>query len=89
MKSCSHFNEQFLRSPSQIEGNEQRSHVYTKTIVDNEPVIPFSMDLTKDMKAEMQKRNPKVAEMIRELSRLKYGRSREIVEADVIRRAKL
>ncbi len=69
--------------------NIERFHVYTKTIVENEPVPPFSMDLTKDMGHEKKLRNPKVAEMIKQLSRLKYGRDRAIVEAEVVRRARL
>lgn len=69
--------------------NIERFHVYIKTIVGNEPVPPFSMDLTKDLSEEKKRANPKVAEMIKELSRLKFGRDREVVEAEVAQRAKL
>ncbi|MBI4059184.1 TraM recognition domain-containing protein [Candidatus Microgenomates bacterium] len=69
--------------------NIERFHVYMKTIVNNEPVPPFSVDLTKDVAAEEKQANPRVAELIREMSRLKYGRDRIAVEAEIERRAKL
>ena len=69
--------------------NIERFNVYVKTIVQNEPMRPFSMDLTKDMSEERGKRNPKVGEMIRQLSRLKYGRDVAEVEADVMKRSRL
>ena len=69
--------------------NIERFHVYIKTIVHNEPVPAFSMDLTKDISAMKKLRNPKVAEMIKQLSRLRYGKSREIVEAEIAHRARL
>jgi hypothetical protein len=34
-------------------------------------------------------KNKKVAEAIIQLSRLKYGRSRELVEAEIVHRARL
>lgn len=69
--------------------NIDKYNAYLKTIVKNEPVKPFSMDLTKDMSKVAAVRNPKVAEAIIQLSRLKYGRSRELVEAEISQRAKL
>ncbi len=69
--------------------NIDRFHVYIKTIVNNEPVPAFSMDLTKNIKAQQKEANPKVAEMIKQLSRLKYGRDKEIVESEVAQRARL
>lgn len=69
--------------------NIERFHVYTKTIVDNEPVPPFSMDLHKDLAKEKKTMSPKVAEIIKEMSRLKYGRDVRLVEAEIARRAKL
>ncbi|MCD6225712.1 DUF87 domain-containing protein [bacterium] len=69
--------------------NVERFHAYVKTIVNNEPVPPFSMDTTKDMKEEEKKRNPKLAQTIKRLSSLKYGRPREIVEAEIAQRARL
>lgn len=69
--------------------NIDKYNAYLKTIVKNEPVKPFSIDLTKDMKKIMGAKNPKVAEAIIQLSRLKYGRSRELVEAEISQRARL
>lgn len=69
--------------------NIERFHTYIKTTVKNEPVPPFSMDMTKDMAMEKQMRNPKLAEIIIEMSRLKYGRDVRLVEADVVQRSKL
>lgn len=69
--------------------NIDRFNAYIKTIVHNEPVKPFSIDLTKDMKQVLASRNPQVAKAITQLSRLKFGRSRELVEAEVSQRARL
>ncbi|MFZ5932694.1 MAG: type IV secretory system conjugative DNA transfer family protein [Patescibacteria group bacterium] len=69
--------------------NIERFHVYIKTIVENEPVPPFSMDLTKDLSEEKEMMNPRVAEIIKEMSRLKFGRDVKLVEAEITRRAKL
>ncbi|PIR58739.1 MAG: hypothetical protein COU69_03980 [Candidatus Pacebacteria bacterium CG10_big_fil_rev_8_21_14_0_10_56_10] len=69
--------------------NVEKYHVYIKTIVNNEPVPAFSMSLYKDMDAQAAKLNPKLAEMTRQLSRLKYGRDRQQVEEEIAHRAKL
>jgi len=69
--------------------NIERFHVYIKTIVNNEPVPPFSMDLYKDISKERKSMNAKVAQIIKDMSRLKYGRDAKLVEAEIIRRAKL
>ncbi|MFZ5376347.1 MAG: type IV secretory system conjugative DNA transfer family protein [Patescibacteria group bacterium] len=69
--------------------NIEKFHVYIKTIVKNEPVEAFSMSLQKDMDAQQARMNPKLAEMIKELSRLKYGKDRSVIEADMQVRAKL
>jgi hypothetical protein len=69
--------------------NVEKYHVYIKTTVRNEPMVPFSMDLTKDVETINKLRNPKVAQMIRQLSRLKYGKDKEIIEAEVAQRARL
>src|SRR5690606_20477918 len=62
--------------------NIERYHVYVKTIVRNEPVPPFSMSLYKDMKKQKETMNKRVAEIITEMSRLKYGRDETLVEAE-------
>jgi hypothetical protein len=69
--------------------NIERFHAYVKTLVNGEPVQPFSMDLTRDLSLEKQQANPRVAELIRELSRLKYGRPVEVVEQEIARRSRL
>jgi len=69
--------------------NIEKYHVYIKTTVNNEPVSPFSMDLYKDIVAEKAAMNPKLAEIIKEMSRLRYGRDVKIVDAEIARRAKL
>lgn len=69
--------------------NIDRFHVYIKTTVNNEPVPPFSMDLTRDMGSIKAIENPRVAEIIKEMSRLKYGRDLRLVDAEITRRAKL
>ena len=69
--------------------NIDKFNAYIKTNVHNEPVRPFSVDLTKDMTKTNAARNKQIAAAIIQLSRLKYGRSRELVEAEITQRARL
>lgn len=69
--------------------NIDRYNAYIKTIVRGEPVKPFSVDLTKDMRQVNAMRNNQVANAVIQLSRLKYGRSRDLVEAEITKRARL
>ncbi|NTU72653.1 type IV secretion system DNA-binding domain-containing protein [Candidatus Roizmanbacteria bacterium] len=69
--------------------NQERFHGYMKTIVNNEPVSPFSVDTTKDMNVLKKEANDQIAEAIVQLSRLKFGRPRELIEAEIQQRAKL
>ena len=69
--------------------NVERYHAYIKTIVNNEPVPPFSMDTTKDISKIKAAESPRMAEIIKEMSRLKYGRDEKLVEAEMNRRSKL
>lgn len=69
--------------------NIDRFNAYMRTIVRGEPIPPFSLDTTKDLSKEKALENPRVAELIRELSRLKYGKSVNMVEAEIAQRAKL
>jgi hypothetical protein len=69
--------------------NVDRFNAYVKTLVKNAPMPPFSMDTTKDLKADAAMRNPELGKKIRELSRLKYARDRDEVEAETARRARL
>lgn len=64
-------------------------NAYVRTLVGNAPVTPFSMDTTKDMDKEKAKANPRVAELIRELSRLKYGKDVAQLEVQIAQRARL
>lgn len=69
--------------------NVEKYHVYIKTIVNNEPMPPFSMSLVKDMSVVLERMSPKQAEMIKELSRLKYGKDKDMVEAEIQSRSNL
>ncbi len=69
--------------------NIEKFNVYIKTIVNNEPIPPFSMSLYKDMTSQDARKNPKLAETIKELSRLKYGTPRELVEEEIGKRSNL
>ena len=64
-------------------------NTYVTTIIGNKPVTPFSVDMRKDMSAIKKMENKEVAKAIVQLSRLKYGRPRELVEAEISQRAKL
>ncbi|NCN03473.1 MAG: DUF87 domain-containing protein [Candidatus Pacebacteria bacterium] len=68
--------------------NVEKFHVYIKTIVGNEPVPAFSMSLMKDMDSIEARMSPKMAEMIKELSRLKYGRDKNLIEEEMNSRVK-
>lgn len=62
---------------------------YVKTIVHGTPVPPFSMDVWRDLEAEKKRGSEKVARMVKELSRLKYGKDKEQVEREVRRRGQI
>ncbi len=76
------FNEQDLL-------NIERFHAYVKTIIDSEPVKPFSMDTTKDLKKDHARRNPELAEKIKRLSLLKYGKPVEAVVQEIKERSQI
>ena len=69
--------------------NIDRFNAYLRTIVNMQAIPSFSVDLTKDLSEEEKLKNEKVAEAIKKLSFLKYGRPKELVEAEVARRARL
>lgn len=69
--------------------NIDRFNAYVRTLVNGEPVPPFSVDLTRDMAKEKAMENQRVAELIKELSRLKYAKDIKQVEAEIQTRAKL
>lgn len=67
--------------------NIERFQAYVKTIVRNEPVPPFSLDTTRDL--SKVEHDPRIAEMIKQLSRLRYGRDVNVVDAEIVHRARL
>ncbi|HEX8923467.1 MAG TPA: DUF87 domain-containing protein, partial [Patescibacteria group bacterium] len=61
--------------------------IYMKSLLNGVPQKPFSLKVAA---AEKKKPgNPKMAEMIKKLSALKYGRPRALVEAEISKRARL
>ncbi len=64
--------------------NVEQYTAYVKLLIDNTAAKPFNM-LTYPPRAG----NKELAAAIKELSRLKYGRPREIVEAEIAERARL
>lgn len=69
--------------------NIEKFNVFIKTIVNNEPVPPFTMDVTKDITVERAMYNQQLAEAVKQLSRLKYGRDVRLVESEIATRSKL
>ena len=69
--------------------NVDKFNCYMKTLVYGEPVHPFSLDTTKNVEEVKKLMNPRVAELVKELSKLKYGRDVNLVEAEITQRAKL
>ena len=64
--------------------NVEQYTAYTKLLIDNTAAKPFNMMTYPPMPG-----NKELAAAIKELSRLKYGRPREIVEAEIMERAQL
>ncbi|HKZ35647.1 MAG TPA: TraM recognition domain-containing protein [Patescibacteria group bacterium] len=69
--------------------NVERFNAYMKTTVNNEPIPPFSIDLTKDMGKIAEARSKQMADMVKQLSRLKYAKDKNVIEAEVTQRSKL
>lgn len=69
--------------------NVEIFNAYIKTIVEGEPVVPFSIDTTPDFKKLDGLKNKQIAQAIKQLSRLKYGRDLAEVEASIAQRARL
>ena len=69
--------------------NIDRFNAYMRTVVNGEPTPPFSLDTTKDITKEKAAMNPRVSELIKELSRLKYGKDAKLIEASISERARL
>lgn len=60
---------------------------YVKALVNNEPTPAFSMEIDHNFDIINKARNPKTAQMIKELSSLKYGRDVREVEAEIASRS--
>lgn len=69
--------------------NIDRFNCYMRTLVNGEPVLPFSLDTTKDIAKEKAQMNPRVSELIKELSRIKYGKDVNVIEQVIGERAQL
>jgi hypothetical protein len=69
--------------------NVDKYNCFARTLVGGEPVQPFSLDTTKDIAKEKAMENPRVAELVKELSRLKFGKAVAGVEAEIQRRSNL
>ena len=67
----------------------EAQNAYVKMLVNNEPVPTFSINTTIDMEARKKALNPKVSQMIKELSTLKYGRDVREVEAEIAARSNM
>lgn len=63
-------------------------NVYIQMLINGSPSVPFSMAVDWDMITKTP-HNKEVADMIKQLSRLKYGRDKDVVEAEIKMRAKL
>ncbi|PIT87435.1 MAG: hypothetical protein COU31_02970 [Candidatus Magasanikbacteria bacterium CG10_big_fil_rev_8_21_14_0_10_40_10] len=64
--------------------NVEQYTAYVKLLIDNTAAKPFNMNTYPPLAG-----NKEMAEAIKELSRLKYGRPREIVNAEIMDRAQL
>jgi len=64
--------------------NVEQYTAYAKLLIDNTAAKPFNMSTYPPKSG-----NKELAAAIKELSRLKYGRPREIVEAEIMERARL
>lgn len=63
----------------------ERFNAYIKMLIDNTPTRPFSIKINKDETPAI----PEIGEAIRQLSRLKYGRDRGLVDAEIYERTKI
>jgi len=69
--------------------NVPAQNIYVKTIVNGTPVPPFSMNVSRDLKAERAQGSSEVSRMIKELSRLKFGKDETEIEEEIEKRSKL
>jgi hypothetical protein len=67
----------------------EAQNAYVKMLVANEPVPTFSINTSLDFKARQAAMNPKLSEMVKQLSNLKYGRDVREVEAEIAARGNM
>lgn len=67
--------------------NQPNIHACIKLLVDGKYPPPFSMDTRYE--SDRYPKYERVGELIKKLSRLRYGRDRSLVEAEISKRAKL
>ncbi len=65
--------------------NLERFNAYIKLLVDNTPTRPFSVKINKDATPSI----PEIGQAIRQLSRLKYGHDKGLVDAEIYERTKI
>jgi len=64
-------------------------HAYTRLLVGGKYPPPFSLDFPIDAPfAQRDRPNEEIAELVKQISRLRFGRDREIVEQEIKDRAK-
>ncbi|MGC9048804.1 MAG: type IV secretory system conjugative DNA transfer family protein [Patescibacteria group bacterium] len=68
--------------------NIEKFNAYVKLLVDNQATRPFNMQTLPKVPG-IPPANPEIAQQIKELSRMKYGRPKEIVEMEILERSKL
>ncbi len=64
--------------------NIEKYNAYTRLLVNNEPVRPFNMQAFPPVQGDL-----KTAEIIKNYSRQKYGRPKDVVEQEILERSKL
>lgn len=69
--------------------NIEKYHVYARTLVGNEPVPAFSMSLFRDQSVIKKERNPEIASIIKDMSRVRFGRDVNLVDVEITKRARL
>jgi len=69
--------------------NIPAQNIYVKTIVNGTPTRPFSMNVGRDLKTEKAQGSQEISRMVKELSRLKYGRDVAEVTEEIEKRSNL
>ncbi len=67
--------------------NMEKYHAYLKLLVDNQSLTPFN--IRPPYIADVYPSNPEIAKIIKELSELKYGASRENIEKEIRERGQV